>query len=439
MATGIFTTRLIKLAHTLGEQIHLRSVRDAFATLMPFFIIAGLMVLVNNVILKPDNWLAEYIGNDAIRTWRTIGDAIINGSLNFIGILIAAAVSWHLCINKNQPNPIAPVLLSIATFVIFMPDTLSALLAGGKDSVMVTGVLSYSSTGTSGMFLGILTGLIVTSVFLRLLQAERLQIRISDDGSVPPAVIASFNVLIPICITLTLFSMLSFIAKYWLGKDINTLIALTIQIPLKNITTDLPGFLFIYTVGNLFFAMGIHQSVINASILRPGLLASMQENMLAYANGNDIPNIINYAFQTTFGQIGGTGNTLALIIALFLFSRQQTSRNIAKISSFMGLFNINEPLIFGLPIFFNPIMIIPFILSPVISLTLAWLVTLWGWMDPVVIQIPWTTPPLLSGFLATGGDWRAIVFQIVIIILMVMLYLPFIKLSEHASAMKTPR
>lgn len=431
MATGTLTNATIKLAHSLGEQVHLRSIRDAFATLMPFFIIAGLMVLVNNVFLKPDNWLADIIGNEAIKSWRTVGEAIINGSLNFIGVLIAATVSWHLCLNKNHANPIAPVLLSVATVIVFMPDTISAALVAGKENVQVTGVLSYSSTGTSGMFLGMITGLLVTTVFIRLLKSERLKITIANDGSVPPAVIDSFNALIPVCITLLIFSLISFSAKYWLGKDINALIALTIQTPLKNITTDLPGFLFIYTVGNLFFAIGIHQSVINASILRPGLLASMQENMLAYANGDDIPNIINYAFQTTFGQIGGTGNTLALLLALFIFSRRQASRNIAKISFFMGLFNINEPVIFGLPIVFNPILIVPFILSPVISLTLAWLVTLWGWMDPVVIQIPWTTPPLISGFLATGGDWRAVVFQLVIIVMMVMLYLPFIKLSER--------
>jgi len=147
------------------------------------------------------------------------------------------------------------------------------------------------------MFLGMITGLLVTRVFIRLLKSDRLKITIANNGSVPPAVIDSFNALIPVCITLLIFSLISFAAKYWLGKGINALIALTIQTPLKNITTDLTGFLFIYTVGSLFFAIGIHQSVINASILRPGLLASMQENMLAYANGDDIPDIINYAFQ----------------------------------------------------------------------------------------------------------------------------------------------
>jgi len=95
-----------------------------------------------------------------------------------------------------------------------------------------------------------------------------------------------------------------------------------------------------------------------------------------------------------------------------------------------NLLNINEPIIFGLPIVFDLTLMIPFILASPICLGAAYFVTKMGWMSRVVIQIPWTTPPILSGFLATGGDWRASVFQIIMIALTVLLYIPFLKLSE---------
>ena len=139
------------------------------------------------------------------------------------------------------------------------------------------------------------------------------------------------------------------------------------------------------------------------------------------------------AFKDTFGVMGGSGNTLALLIAIYLFSRKADYRDIAKLATAPCLFNISEPIIFGLPIVFNPVLIIPFVLSPVISLTTAYYATAWGWIDHVTVQIPWTTPPIISGFLATGGDWRASVLQALLIAVTVCFYLPFLKFAERVA------
>ena len=98
-----------------------------------------------------------------------------------------------------------------------------------------------------------------------------------------------------------------------------------------------------------------------------------------------------------------------------------------------GLFNINEPVIFGLPIVFNPFLIVPFVIAPVFSLLTAYFATSVGLINHVVVQIPWTTPPVISAFLATGGDWRAAVLQLVIIIITIFIYLPFLKMDERMS------
>ena len=203
--------------------------------------------------------------------------------------------------------------------------------------------------------------------------------------------------------------------------------------PLSKITTGLPGFLLITSIANLFFGFGIHQAVISGSLLDPFLIQNMQENMAAYANKEQIPHIINMAFKDTFAVMGGSGNTIALLIAIFIFSRRKDYKDFAKLSVTPAIFNISEPIIFGLPIVFNISLIIPFVLAPIFSLTVAYFATAVGLINHVVVQIPWTTPPVISGFLATAGDWRAAVLQILIIAASVFIYLPFLRIDEHVT------
>ena len=136
-------------------------------------------------------------------------------------------------------------------------------------------------------------------------------------------------------------------------------------------------------------------------------------------------------FRDTFGMMGGTGSTICLLVATMIFSRSKSSREVSKLSIVPGIFNINEPVIYGYPIVFNIPLLIPFVLTPVISLLIAYTATILGLMNRTVVLVPWTTPPLINGFLATGGDWRAVVVQILSFVIGVLFYLPFMKISER--------
>jgi len=425
--------KLGKVSQKLGGQIHLRSVRDAFASLIPFIIIAGLMIFVNNVIIIPTGFMSKVINPVTLTSWQDIGTSIINGTLNFLAVLLAGACAYHLAVNRKFGNPIAPAFLAISIFVILLPLVSSATPVGAKEAVKVLGVISFNATNSGGMFVGIITSILSTELFIWLSKNKRLKINIGGEG-VPPAVIKSFNSLIPIILTIITFAIVSYGVKEISGTDINTLILKTIQAPLVSLVTSLPGFIILMLLSNLLFAMGIHPGGVVAPIMDPILYIAMNQNMTAYANGQVIPNIINMAFKDTFGVMGGSGNTIALLIAIFLVSKRKDFRDIAKLSAAPGIFNINEPIIFGLPIVFDLTLMIPFVLASPISLAAAYFVTKMGWMSRVVIQTPWTTPPVLSGFLATGGDWRASVFQIIMITLTVLLYIPFLKVSEKRNS-----
>ncbi|MGK3845582.1 PTS sugar transporter subunit IIC [Enterococcus faecium] len=419
------------VATKLGNQIHLRTLRDAFATFMPFMMLAGFVTLINSVILEPTGFMGEIVDTSTLTTLQQIGTSIANGTLSITTLLVVAAVSYHMCASRNYTNHIAAVLVAISTFVVLTPMQMMFTPENADKAVEVTGVIPISYTGASGMFVGIFVGLAATELFIKLSNNKKLQIQLS--GNIPPAVLKSFNVLIPIIITITSFALLSFIIIQLFNMDINKLITTIVTEPLSKITTGLPGFLLITSIANLFFGFGIHQAVISGSLLDPFLIQNMQENMAAYANKEQIPHIINMAFKDTFAVMGGSGNTIVLLIAIFIFSRRKDYKDFAKLSVTPAIFNISEPIIFGLPIVFNISLIIPFVLAPIFSLTVAYFATAVGLINHVVVQIPWTTPPVISGFLATAGDWRAAVLQILIIAASVFIYLPFLRIDEHVT------
>jgi len=420
-----FTDRFVDISARIAGQVHLRSLRDAFAAIMPIFILAGLAVLVNNVVFP---WVME---GETLTKFKLWGDAIINGTLNIAALLIAPMIAWSLARNKNIDNPVSAVIIAICSFIIMMPMQVDLVPLGAKTTVSITQVLTFANIGTTGIFAGVIIGLLSTEIFIRISRLERLKISLGEN--VPPAVSQSFSSLIPTILTLSLFALFAALLANLLHTDLIHLITTLIQQPLRMINTSLPGTLFIYSFGNFLFTLGIHQAVVNSVILEPFLLINTNENMLAFANGQPIPHIINNIFVPTFGMIGGTGSTFSLLIAIFIFSRQKAAKQVARLAISPGLFNINEPVIFGLPIVFNIPLMIPFVLLPAIGIFFAWVCTSLGLISRCVVMIPWTTPPVLSAWLATAGDWRAVVVQLIIIIFGVFFYLPFLKIAERVA------
>lgn len=427
-----FFDRFGMVAQTLGNQIHLRTLRDAFATFMPFMMLAGFVTLFNYVIFDPKGFLSSFISSGVLEKIQSIGTPIASATLSITSLLIVAAISYHMCQNRRYENTIAAILVSISSLMVLTPMMTTFIPEGAKTAIEVPNVIPLNYIGASGMFVGIFVGLIATELFIKLSGNKKLQINLS--GNIPPAVMKSFNVMIPIMITVISVSIVGFIVKEVFHSDVNTLITTLVTAPLSRVTTGLPGFLLITSVANLFFGFGIHQAVISGSLLDPFLIQNMQENMAAYAKHQEIPHIINMAFKDTFAVMGGSGNTIALLIAIFIFSKRADYKDFAKLSVTPAAFNISEPIIFGLPIVFNISLIIPFILAPIFSLTIAYFATALGLINYVVVQIPWTTPPIISGFLATAGDWRAALLQVLIIAASVFIYLPFLRVDEKVTA-----
>ncbi len=437
-----FLEKFAEVSARIGNQVHLRSLRDGFSTIMPVFILAGIATLMNNVVFT---WLWDTDGLfpnagvlEAAQYW---GSALSQGALSISALLICGMVAYCLATNKRFDNPISCVVVSLSTFFILMPQAVTASLASTSElltdtvtTAEVTSAFVTDYTGTNGMFTGIVAGLLATTLFIKISSVEQLRIKMPD--GVPPAVTKSFNVLIPMLLTFGCFGLVSMLVYVGFGTDVTDLINTCIQTPLRALTTNLAGLVIIYSIGNLLFSLGIHQSTVNGVLVEPILTVVLVEAMEVYSTGGIEAVIarsdlyLNMNTLNVYALTGGSGCTIALLVATFLFSKWKPSKEVAKLSSLPGIFNINEPVIFGYPIVYNIPLMIPFVLCPVINIVGSYLATVAGLVNPTCIQVPWTTPIFLNGFLSTGGDWRAIVLQLALLAINVAVYLPFMKISE---------
>lgn len=266
-----FVEKFTIFASKMGNEIHLRSLRDAFATIMPLYILAGLAVLINNTVFV---WL---LSGDTLTGAQYWGTVITNGTLNISSLLIAPVIGYCLSRNKGFDNPMAAAIVSLAALVVMMPNVVSVTPLEGGESVAVSGALTFGNVGTQAMFAGVIIGLIATELFVWISGIKKLQIDLGD--SIPPSVGKSFNVLIPFILLLSGFGLISAVLNNVFDTNLIQMITTLIQEPLRTVTTGLVGCVILYSLGNFLWLLGIHQSVIYSSILEPLLIVNMTQNM----------------------------------------------------------------------------------------------------------------------------------------------------------------
>jgi PTS system cellobiose-specific IIC component len=452
-----FFDKFAEVSAKIGNQVHLKSLRDAFATICPLYILAGVATLINNVVLP------LFLSGDALTSAKYWGNSLTQGTLNIAAIVLCGLIGYCLAKNKHFDNAIGCVVMSISALVTLMPQTVTATLtnasaltgdaltsaqsaiassglsdltvsSSGAVTANVSSAFISTNTGTNGLFGGILIGLLATTLFIKFSDIKQLRVNLGE--GVPPAVAESFNTLIPMMLSLSIFALLSAVLHVFFSTDLISLIKVWIQTPLMGINTSLAGVLIIYTLGNLLFCLGIHQSTITGALAEPLLTILITDNMATYAAGGTIPvdHYMNMQIINTFALIGGSGCTLMLLIDTFLFSKSKTSKTVGKLAIAPGIFNINEPVIYGYPIVFNLPLMIPFVLIPDIFIAATYGLTCAGLISPCVVLVPWTTPVFISGFLATAGDIRAVIWQVVEVALGMAIYLPFMKVNEKLMA-----
>ncbi|MGM0124791.1 PTS system, cellobiose-specific IIC component [Enterococcus sp. AZ194] len=419
--------KLLPIVSKMNSQRHLLAIRDSFIFTMPLVMAASVMVLLNALIFS--NETVQKVIN--LSFLADLAMIVNNGTMSILAIVVCYNIGWNLAshyvrsgqIDDPAFNAVHAGILSIAVMFILMPVQSVVTLADGS-TAEVGGVFLQSLTSSSGLATAMIASLLGTELFIRLAKFKKLKIKMPD--GVPPAVATSFNSLVPEILVILIFAIFVFVLDKTTGLNFPELIEFLIQTPLKAFVLSVPGILFLQFFSDFLWVFGMHGSSILAPIRQAPLLQSIQENMDAFSAGKDIPNIITEPFTNAFGLIGGGGCILPLVIAILWASKRQEQRQIAKFGLTTCLFNITEPVMFGLPVVMNPIFMIPCAIIPSINLVIAYFATSTGLIGKTVAAAPWITPPVFQTFIATGGDIMASILTVLLIILDVFLFLPFV-------------
>ena len=439
-----FTDALMAFGSWAANNKYLGSIRDAFMSYMPLTIIGAMGTLWTYVIVDGTSGLGAII--PAVQKL-----SFLNPLFNALNFCTIGCITLGICFllgsnigERNHMNPLYSGVVAVAALLIVTcstvdPSSATVALADGTSASLASllpegaaaGLLSAIATkcfGSAGLF----TGMIIAVLSVELLNFfngfDKLKIKLPD--TVPPNVAESFSTLIPSFLAILSVGLFGFIVNKLTGLYLNDLIYSLVQAPLQNVGGSFLGGLIFIIVITLFWCVGLHGNNMTSAITTPLLTALLVENEAAVQAGEKAVNIVNHAYWSCFVTICGTGIALAVSIAILIACKRDDNRAIAKLSLFPNLFNINETVVFGLPVVLNPPMCVGFVLAPCVSYIVSYVLTAIGFCPVMYINIPWTTPILLSGFLASGGNIMGAVTQLICLACCVLVYIPCVRIHE---------
>lgn len=390
-----------------------QAVRKGLIFTTPLAIISSFaLVFLNFPIPAYQSW----IQGDGAFFIREVLQLIYAGTVNYFSVILSFAVSWCYAEELGIKNGKSFVAFgSIAAFFILIDVT-------GKD-------FSSAYYGTAGICSALAASVFTTWMFCKIKEWKICR-RETDTDTILAKMSASILPLSIIFIVLAAVTRLLEMATGHCLQGIINVIFETIFLWFKN-DRLIMGIVYIFTL-HIMWWFGIHGSHVYFEINDVYLVQLVQDNIAMTQLGQEPVEIINKVFLDSIADIGGAGATLALVIAILLVSKNRNTRKVASYGIIPSLFNINEIILFGIPIVFNVMLLIPFLLVPVLNLLIGYAATAAGIMPVVTQQLDWTTPPLFSGYLMTGSINGALM-QAFLIVIDVLVYIPFVKKMDRNS------
>ncbi|WP_194437760.1 EAL domain-containing protein [Vibrio fluminensis] len=351
---------------------------------------------------------------------------LLGNGLNVIGL---TGLSEKILFTSTLIWKLFPILL-----VVYYSQFLATLHKTSRTNVITPSLLIYVILGHEwgmlhpGTFiptnypLAIIIPLLVSKT-TQILERKKLFM----ESDLPNVVDQTINLVGACIFMVVLYAGAGFLFKGW----IQSFSEFARLIPSLN-EYSLGDALLYELVRNLFWSIGVNGHIILAPLKSELYEFSLQSYELYHSFGTELP-ILTSNFYDIYAAMGGSGNTLSLVLCMLFFTKNKGYRTLAVATLVLSIFNINEPILFGLPIIFNPVLVIPFLLAPLAGLTIAYFATSMGFVAPVSGFISWMTPAFFSGYLATGNDLAAPVLQLVIILLGMLIYLPFFKQMDKVA------
>lgn len=394
--------KLLRIIYKIENNNVLASVKKGFILLVPVFLLGSFALLIRNFPVAP---FQEFLQQGIGETINTVLLYIFNSTVNVMSIYLVISISYYYSETMKEKNTFLQIMAIIVSLVCF---------------VATFGEMELAYFGPIGVFTAIITSVASTKLFFVFYRLISKSARFRTQG-VDMDYRNSFPAIFPMLICVLIFVMANLLIRFVFGvPNLNDLITNGIISLFQNLQGDLAvGILYVFVL-NFLWMFGVHGGNALENVAATYLVPAIENP--------DV--IVSKSFLDNFALLGGSGAALCLMLALLIFSRGRENRRLARSAAPAVLFNINEILVYGLPTVLNPVMLVPFILTPISSLLIAYGATVMGIIPVVTESVQWTTPVFFSGYLATGSI-NGILVQLVIVLVGTAIYAPFIRMSER--------
>jgi len=416
---------LWRLNQRLNQWRAMRVIHQSLAVTYPFILVMTIISAIGQSCLAANGFFFRiyHIGAwlPGLTLWREafqVMGLVVN---NVVAVMVAFTTGYFLA-HTYQRNRLAVGLLSALAFLTLNVNY--EVLGQTKRAANAGSQFVENNLGPQGIFLGIVVGLVVgwfASWLLSKLTQWRWFMQFAMTGRV------AWLLLLIMGITVAIGYGMSWVTR----GGLNGLVYQATRAMITNPGHQGVMILGVTAFNNLLWWLGLIGPV---SLAGNNTVTSLQNLATAVQHGSvwNVPHPITlHTLGDAYANFGGAGMTLALIIAIWLGSTHAHYRHIANQTFLPNLVNINEATLLGLPVLYNPIMLIPFILAPTVNIVLAWCAITWKLVPPMVYPMPQTTPGPLMAYMGTGGDWRALILSIICLVVSVLIYLPFVRLLNQ--------
>ncbi|MDT1997189.1 PTS cellbiose transporter subunit IIC [Carnobacterium divergens] len=412
----LLESKVLPIATKIGSQRHMTAIRKGIIATLPLTIVGSFFTILLNI---PIDSVAAII-----EPYKSILDVPFRFTVGILSLYATFGISSSLA-KSYKMDSMTSGLLAVLAFLI--STVVPTQVLDPVDKVIEAGrYINIASLSSASLFGAIVTSIISVEIY-RFMKEKNITIKMPE--GVPPEVSNSFVALLPTAVIILFFWTI----RYVLGFDISSFLS-TILMPLKGVLAGnslFGGLLTVFLI-TFFWVLGIHGPAIMGPVIRPFWDISIAENMDAFqagTNAHQLPNIFTEQFLQWFVWIGGAGATLSLVV-LFLFSKSEYLRSLGKLSLLPGLFNINEPIIFGAPIVMNPILGLPFILAPLVTTTLSYILTVTNVVPMMTARLPFTVISPIAAWISTNWSIMAGILVIINFFISLAIYYPFFKVFE---------
>ncbi len=395
---------LMPLADKISNNKFMSALGRTFQLLLPVIIIGSFACL--GAFLDIPFWQSFVTSTGLQAIFMTIQSL----TLSLIALYVVIVLPFQYA-EKIEINPTSASVISVMAFLLLTPHEIYTNIP-------------MQWLGYTGLFGALIVAGLVPK-FIKFLLKRKIYIRMPK--GVPPIVEDSFASLVPALLVMVIAVVISKLLSLTSFGNFHNVIYTIIQAPLQGFGLSLPAYLVMQIVCTLLMFCGIHGNTVFATFI-PLTMAASAQNLAALAAGQSLPNIITSSFSVLC-QPGGIGGTFGLAFMLAFLAKSKRLKTLGKMSIVPAIFGINEPLIFGIPILLNPLLFIPYVLSPIVCTVVSYAAIAIGIVPRLTgVEVNWTMPQIVSGFIAQG--WQAAVLQVVLIGLTTLIWFPFFRMVD---------